>query len=610
MIKTILAFLLTFNVFAQDAGAPAGDPPLNAVQVMDTIELYGGNFVLSLSANAIMTEDLPLIFPPSKGLAGEVLVLQDPATGALEWGSAGSPTSIRSVAGTTIVDTDRTMGENFIRMSTAGTDRMTINNAGGVGIGTANINGTALLQMNSTSKGFLPPRMTTVQRDAITTPATGLTIYNATENRLQTYNGTDWTGIVSGSEVRGVAPTENDSFPLWNSTTADLIKGQTILRYDDTDDAIKIGGFDNDVWPSAILEMVSASKGFLPPRMSQTQRNGMATPGQGMSIFNTTSSRFETFNGATWNSFGTYLERPSATDVNSFVTWTINNGNAIGTQDILNYDAANDAVVIEGSTSPASSVFTVDSTTNGSIPYPKMTTVQRDAITGAVEGLTIWNTTESEVQAFDGAVWNAIAGGVTTPGTTTNDSLVVWDGTTGDAVKNSTKDIDDVVINTGASTDDAIAVFSGTTGSIIQNSTKDIDDIVVGPATATNINIPMFNGTTGKLISDSTWSINDLIARPIAAPTARSVAIYTNQQQLNNQGNVFIDTGGDLGVGTSTPSGNFNVKGESNLDGFVRVREAADTGDYIHLVRLKYTQRGPVCWNLQMELLAGVENLS
>jgi Protein of unknown function (DUF1566) len=54
----------------------------------------------------------------------------------------------------------------------------------------------AMLDVKSTSKGFLPPRMTTTQRDLISSPATGLTIYNITNNRNETYNGSTWVGNI------------------------------------------------------------------------------------------------------------------------------------------------------------------------------------------------------------------------------------------------------------------------------------------------------------------------------------------------------------------------------------------------------------------------------
>lgn len=53
-------------------------------------------------------------------------------------------------------------------------------------------NSSAMLDITSTTKGFLPPRMTTVQRDLINMPATGLTIFNTSRNGNETYNGVGW----------------------------------------------------------------------------------------------------------------------------------------------------------------------------------------------------------------------------------------------------------------------------------------------------------------------------------------------------------------------------------------------------------------------------------
>lgn len=73
-----------------------------------------------------------------------------------------------------------------------------------VGIGTANPAPGSILDITSTDKGFLPPRLTTVQRDGIVTKPTGLTIYNSTENCLEYWNGTTWNcsneGINPGGE--------------------------------------------------------------------------------------------------------------------------------------------------------------------------------------------------------------------------------------------------------------------------------------------------------------------------------------------------------------------------------------------------------------------------
>ncbi len=62
---------------------------------------------------------------------------------------------------------------------------------GGLGVGST-IDASAIVDITSTTKGALKPRMTTTQRDAIGTPATGLEIYNTTTNTPNFYNGTSW----------------------------------------------------------------------------------------------------------------------------------------------------------------------------------------------------------------------------------------------------------------------------------------------------------------------------------------------------------------------------------------------------------------------------------
>ena len=66
------------------------------------------------------------------------------------------------------------------------------NNSGGIGINTSTPDASAQLDIVSTTKGFLPPRMTPVQRDSISSPAAGLVIYNTTSNCLNFYAGSTW----------------------------------------------------------------------------------------------------------------------------------------------------------------------------------------------------------------------------------------------------------------------------------------------------------------------------------------------------------------------------------------------------------------------------------
>lgn len=75
------------------------------------------------------------------------------------------------------------------------TEKMKMVSNGSLGIGTSSPNASALLDVTSTTKGFLPPRMTNAQMVAITTPASGLMVYDTTNNKLNVYDGTNWVAV-------------------------------------------------------------------------------------------------------------------------------------------------------------------------------------------------------------------------------------------------------------------------------------------------------------------------------------------------------------------------------------------------------------------------------
>jgi len=127
-------------------------------------------------------------------------------------------------------------------------------NGGNVGIGTSAPDPSALLDIDSTTQGLLPPRMTTTQRDAVSSPATGLGVFNTTTNQPEFFNGSVWqsggglgytltwganlqttgryaqtNGITSGQQETGLSA-GSEHIPVatgtlncvtWNSGTAD-----------------------------------------------------------------------------------------------------------------------------------------------------------------------------------------------------------------------------------------------------------------------------------------------------------------------------------------------------------------------------------------------------
>jgi uncharacterized protein (TIGR02145 family) len=67
--------------------------------------------------------------------------------------------------------------------------QVAINNNG------ANPDSSAVLDIQSSNRGFLVSRMSTLQRDAISNPAEGLMIYNTTTHMLELFNGNNWSSV-------------------------------------------------------------------------------------------------------------------------------------------------------------------------------------------------------------------------------------------------------------------------------------------------------------------------------------------------------------------------------------------------------------------------------
>ena len=86
---------------------------------------------------------------------------------------------------------------NFVFFDDAAGNKLysliSLTGAGYYGSGT--VDASSQLQVDSTTRGFLPPRMTTTQKNAIATPATGLMVYDTTLNLISVYNGTIWISL-------------------------------------------------------------------------------------------------------------------------------------------------------------------------------------------------------------------------------------------------------------------------------------------------------------------------------------------------------------------------------------------------------------------------------
>lgn len=96
------------------------------------------------------------------------------------------------ISGAPIAGTNATLTNSYALRVASGASLFT----GSVGVGGAPA-ASAALTVTSTTQGLLFPRMTEVQRDAISSPAAGLVIYNTTTNKLNLRVAAAWEVITS-----------------------------------------------------------------------------------------------------------------------------------------------------------------------------------------------------------------------------------------------------------------------------------------------------------------------------------------------------------------------------------------------------------------------------
>lgn len=399
----------------------------NSRQLSTTTPLSGGDNLgqdLTISIGGLS----------SQGLSNQIPGVSGDASG-WEYKTliAGSGVSITHAAGSITIDAGVSVGG----WTAAGGAVVLTTITDQVGIGTASPNAFAALDITSTTRGFLPPRMTQTQRDVITATA-GLVVYNTTSASLNLYNGSAWTNLVSGgggapdnatyvvisldgtlTSERVLAGTANQivitdggaggnvtlstpqsihtaatptfggalfngTVELYNSTTA-----QTFRVYNTRTDASNYErGFLR--YSSNILQVGHEALGTGSGDRSVQLRSGDAN----ILIFTNGSNRWQ---------FGT------SADTYAFAPNT-DNAYDIGTTALrLRSLYAATSIGVGGTTIDASAALQLNSTAKGFLP-PRMTATQRDAITSPATGLVVYSTTSNELFVYNGA-WTALAGG-------------------------------------------------------------------------------------------------------------------------------------------------------------------------------------------------------
>jgi hypothetical protein len=102
-----------------------------------------------------------------------------------------------------VIGTGPSSTTKAIKFFTGGTlntnEALRITGSGKIGIGTTAPNASSIVDISSTTEGFLVPRMTSAERASIATPATGLLVYQTNGSSGFYYAQGGWTAISSSS---------------------------------------------------------------------------------------------------------------------------------------------------------------------------------------------------------------------------------------------------------------------------------------------------------------------------------------------------------------------------------------------------------------------------
>lgn len=101
-----------------------------------------------------------------------------------------SGSTIQLINGNTIFLNNGGLSGNYFA-----TERMRISSDGNIGIGTAAPDPSAIVDLTSTTQGFLPPRMDNSEINAISNPAEGLIVYSTQSKCLFLFDGANWQKI-------------------------------------------------------------------------------------------------------------------------------------------------------------------------------------------------------------------------------------------------------------------------------------------------------------------------------------------------------------------------------------------------------------------------------
>ena len=383
-----------------------------------------------------------------------------------------------------------------------------------IGDNTLTIDSASILELESTSRGFLPSRLSTAQRDAQTEWDEGHIIYNTTDNCLQIYNGSSWDCFAQG-----------------------VIIDSTIYKYDGTLTADRTVSMDgNQLTFDGSGDVVITDAGFV----------GIGDP--------TPDAKLDVEGGTVrLSDYGTGTNSGSE----SYLLGVDSNG------DVIEISPSIDTFFIENDTlklslrSDREAFKAIDLA-----PYLDNQTIDSFALNGNILTLSLED---------DGELPLTVDLSSLQDGTGTDDQQIDSLALTGTTLEigleddsNGLQSVDLSSLQDGTGTDDQQIDSFALNGNVLALSLED-DGLV--PQT---VDLSPILGSTENIYNTSD-----------SLDAARTVTMDGNSLTFDGSGtgDVIIESDGDVGIGTTTPSGDLDVQSDEDQDAFSFTQTDATTGE-------------------------------
>src|SRR3989344_312899 len=238
--------------------------------------------------------------------------------GNLTVGGTFSGTGTISVGTTTVTNliVSNTSTSTFAGPVSFGSNLLNIISTGQIAVGAASATSSALFQIDSTTQGFLPPRMSTAEKNAIVSPAAGLAVFDTTLNKLNVYNGSA-SKNVGATEINGEVTSGTEGSILFVGDGGVLGQDASNFTYSTSTGRFGLGTST----PASIFDIYGTDALRLPVGTT-AQRPGAGLSGVGQVRYNTTSHQFEGYgDNSVWQGLGGVIDA----DQDTYITADTNN---------------------------------------------------------------------------------------------------------------------------------------------------------------------------------------------------------------------------------------------------------------------------------------------